>query len=114
MWEEAGKMRTRITPNTDTFYAVRLPGTHMLIKIIEKTTAFGLYKSRPCYYTQNFELIPTNEANNVNYSKWTKFPFPAHEGIKDFSKYFFQCFQLTHKLHNYLFTRLKFSDNFLK
>ena len=24
MWENAGKMRTRITPNTDTFYAVEV------------------------------------------------------------------------------------------
>ena len=24
MWENAGKMRTRITPNTDTFYAVKV------------------------------------------------------------------------------------------
>ena len=24
MWENAGKMRTRLTPNTDTFYAVEV------------------------------------------------------------------------------------------
>ena len=31
MWENAGKMQTRITPNMDTFYAVIAKRTHAFL-----------------------------------------------------------------------------------
>ena len=41
MWENAGKMRTRITPNTGTFYAVFFTMRYIIPKPSENESEFG-------------------------------------------------------------------------
>ena len=62
MQENAGKMRTRITPNTDSFYTVVIVETELNVEVIETAhikKLLGITTDQHIKVTKNFEDLCT-------------------------------------------------------